>query len=82
ALLKPIDGPPKLYIFSSCVNMIREFKGYLWGNNDAPVKRDDHAMDELRYYVCNLTDKTQPQQKTWVQRDKERLYSQIRQGRL
>lgn len=43
--------PPKIYIFSTCVNMIREIKGYFWGNSDLPVKRDDHAMDELRYYV-------------------------------
>ncbi len=42
---------PDLYIFSNCTNMIREFKGYFWGNDEAPVKRDDHAMDELRYYL-------------------------------
>lgn len=80
ALLKPIEGLPKLYVFSCCVNMIREFKTYFWGNNDSPVKRDDHAMDELRYYVCNLTDKPVREEKTWVQRDKERLARQLKRG--
>ena len=31
--------------------MIREFKGYFWGAGESPVKRDDHAMDELRYFI-------------------------------
>ena len=43
--------PPAVYIFKNCVNFIREIKGYAWGKGDAPIKRDDHAMDEFRYYV-------------------------------
>lgn len=79
ALLKPLDGAPKLYIFSSCVNMIREIKGYFWGNGDTPVKKNDHAMDDLRYYVCSLADVEQPKPtKSWVQLDKERLYRRLR----
>lgn len=46
-------GRRRLFIFKNCVNMIREIKGYFWGNNDAPVKRDDHALDELRYYIMS-----------------------------
>lgn len=80
ALLKPLNGPPKLYVFASCVNMIREFKGYLWGGSDSPVKRDDHAMDELRYYVCSLTEQSNSPDKTWVQRDKERLSRALMRG--
>ena len=49
--LKRDNGLPDLYIFSNCVNMIREFKGYFWGAGESPVKRDDHAMDELRYFI-------------------------------
>ena len=33
--------------------MIREIKGYFWGNADVPIKKDDHSMDELRYYIMN-----------------------------
>ncbi len=51
SFLKRGNGEGNLYIFSSCVNMIEEFRGYAWANGDAPVKRDDHCMDELRYYI-------------------------------
>ena len=83
AMLKPLNSPPKLYIFSSCINMIREIKGYFWGNGDMPVKRDDHAMDELRYYVCSLSE-IQPEkpQKSVIQLDKERLSRKLHRGRL
>lgn len=45
--------PPRICIFRNCVQMIREIKGYYWGNGDAPVKADDHSMDELRYYLMS-----------------------------
>ncbi len=45
------NGTPDLYIFSNCKNMIAEFKSYSWGEGDSPVKRDDHCMDELRYFI-------------------------------
>lgn len=88
SLLKPLDGPPKLYVFSCCHHMISEFKGYFWGEGDSPIKKDDHAMDELRYYVCSLTDigafgrassarEIAAHEKTLVQRDKEKLFRDI-----
>lgn len=83
AMLRPLNGPPKLYIFSSCVNMLREIKGYFWGQGDTPVKRDDHAMDELRYYVCSLGDvKPEKPQKSVIQLDKERLARRLKRGGL
>lgn len=45
--------PPKIFIFKNCVNMIKEIKSYRWGNDDCPIKREDHAMDELRYYIMS-----------------------------
>ncbi len=51
--LKRDNGGGNLYIFSDCANMIEEFKGYFWAEGDAPVKRDDHCMDELRYYIMS-----------------------------
>ena len=47
------NGNRKLFIFKNCVNLIREIKGYFWGNDESPVKKDDHALDELRYYIMN-----------------------------
>lgn len=82
SMLKPLNGPPRLYIFSCCVNMIREIKGYFWGNGDAPVKRDDHAMDELRYYVCSVTESSEKPSKTWVQQDKEKLARRLKRSGL
>ena len=43
----------RIFIFSTCVNMIDEFKTYSWADGDTPVKRDDHCMDELRYYISS-----------------------------
>lgn len=45
------DGKPRLFIFESCVNLIREFKTYCWAGDGKPKKVDDHALDELRYYL-------------------------------
>lgn len=49
--LKRDNGLPDIFVFDTCTNMIAEFNGYFWADGDAPVKRDDHCMDELRYYV-------------------------------
>ncbi|MBR2433166.1 MAG: terminase family protein [Clostridia bacterium] len=77
--LKSASGETRIFIFKNCVNMIREIKGYVWGNGDAPIKRDDHAMDELRYYLMHknaMQDKSL--KKTVVQKNKESLYRKIR----
>lgn len=51
--LKQGNGCGNLYIFSTCVNMIEEFKTYTWSDGDLPKKVDDHCMDELRYYIMS-----------------------------
>jgi hypothetical protein len=72
------EGVPKIYIFKSCVNLIRELKGYFWGNGDAPVKKDDHSLDELRYYIMTKPSlEKKPQEKNAIQKDKERLIRRI-----
>ncbi len=79
AMLKPLNSPPKLFIFANCTNMIREIKGYFWGNDDKPVKRDDHAMDELRYYVCSLGENPKrPVEKSVIATDKEKLIRKLK----
>ena len=47
------QDPPRIFIFRNCVNLIRELKGYWWGDGDRPRKVDDHALDELRYFVMS-----------------------------
>lgn len=67
------DGP-RLYIFDSCVNLIRELKSYRWGAGDKPVKTDDHCLDELRYYLMSRPSPPKREcVKSEIQLDKERL---------
>lgn len=76
--LKVNDGRAKLYIFPNCVNLIRELKSYRWGEGDTPKKTDDHALDELRYYLMTRPENLPPKkQKTAIQKDKERLIRKI-----
>ena len=76
--LKVTDGRAKLYIFPSCVNLIRELKTYRWGDGDNPKKVDDHALDELRYYIITKPETLPPKKvKTEIQKDKERLIRKI-----
>lgn len=58
--LRRDNGTPDLFIFDNCVNLIREIKGYWWGEGDAPKKKDDHALDELRYFVMSRPAPSQP----------------------
>ena len=77
--LKNADGVSKLFIFKNCTNMIREIKSYFWGNNDAPIKKDDHAMDDLRYYIMSRPENVAPKlSKSLVQKDKERLMRKLK----
>lgn len=76
--LKIQDGKPKIYIFSCCENLIRELKCYRWGSGDTPKKTDDHALDELRYYIMTRPQNPVPTpKKTQIQKDKERLIRKI-----
>ena len=79
--LKSADGRVRLYIFKNCVNLIREFKSYWWGDGDNPIKKDDHALDELRYYLMTKPKNTPKVKKTEIQKDKERLARRLRLNR-
>ncbi len=44
----------KVKILSSCKNWVKEAQGYVWDSDesvDKPIKVNDHAMDESRYFV-------------------------------
>ena len=61
-----LDGIRKTYqalmrkeivICDNCTDAIREFSLYRWDANkpsDTVIKRDDHAMDDIRYFVSYL----------------------------
>ncbi len=47
----------RIRICRSCVDTAREFSLYRWSDDrtrDAPVKENDHAMDDIRYFVSTL----------------------------
>lgn len=47
----------KLRFHCSCRDIIREFHLYRWSEKagvDAPIKENDHAMDDMRYFVADM----------------------------
>ncbi len=47
----------KIKIHTSCKNTIREFGAYCWDDahaEDKPIKQNDHAMDEIRYFCYTV----------------------------
>ncbi len=48
-----------LYVCDECVNTIREIESYVWDpksalrGDDEPMKKDDHAVDALRYVIAS-----------------------------
>lgn len=82
AYLKNSLGESRLFIFNTCKNMIRELKGYRWGNGDSPVKVDDHSMDELRYYIMSRPENKRPKEEmNIIQKEKERLIRSLNRRR-
>jgi PBSX family phage terminase large subunit len=62
----------RLVICRGCVAALREFSLYVWdesGSRDAPVKQNDHAMDEIRYFAATVA--AEPEEgitALWVER--------------
>ena len=80
--LKDAEGNAHLFIFKNCVNLISELKSYWWGNDDAPVKKDDHCLDELRYYLMSRESLkvSQPKikQKNILQKNKAKMIKRLK----
>lgn len=76
--LKNAAGESKLFIFSCCINLIRELKKYYWGEGDIPKKEDDHALDELRYFIMTRPENKPPEpQKSIIAKDKEKRFRRL-----
>ena len=55
------NGNPHLLVHDCCRHLINEMEGYVWNvtrskadGPDVPLKRNDHAMDALRYICFRL----------------------------
>ena len=47
----------KIFFLQNCRDSIREFSLYRWSEKaqkDQPVKENDHAMDEIRYFAMEV----------------------------
>lgn len=46
----------RIVICDNCVDSIREFSLYRWDEKgpDIPIKENDHAMDDIRYFVATI----------------------------
>ncbi|MCI9122309.1 MAG: PBSX family phage terminase large subunit [Oscillibacter sp.] len=47
----------RIVLCGTCADCLREMAQYRWdprGDGDAPLKREDHAMDDLRYFAMDL----------------------------
>ena len=50
----------EIRISPGCTDTLREFTLYAWDDKagkDAPLKENDHAMDDIRYFVSTVIDK-------------------------
>lgn len=61
----PYTGKPKLYVYDRCKTLIEEFAKYRWRENrsevsdkDQPIKKDDHCLDALRYFILTHYDES------------------------
>lgn len=65
------EGMPKMFVFSACTNVIREFETYRWKEKsvtqaqdlnepDIPEKANDHIMDALRYFAVSYKGQSKP----------------------
>lgn len=81
ARVKEYFAADKIKIFPCCKNLIRELKNYRWGVGDVPIKKDDHALDELRYYIMSRPHNQKPTPMlTEIEKDKARLIRRMGKG--
>lgn len=61
-LVAGLIGAGRLRVHTSCTHLLRELPGYMWDpqaaakGDDAPLRRDDHSLDALRFAVYATRD--------------------------
>uniref|UniRef100_A0A6H1ZGL5 Putative terminase n=1 Tax=viral metagenome TaxID=1070528 RepID=A0A6H1ZGL5_9ZZZZ len=70
-----VEHPPKIHIFSTCTNLIRELKdAVIETKRDGSVTEDmdprcsDHSLDEFRYVLTQMREGHTPRQKSFMER--------------
>lgn len=74
-----LSTPPKIHIFDTCVNMIRTLP-VLQHDDKHPEDLDstgeDHAADELRYFLRTLREKKAPKAETAIEKRIRQMHEQ------
>ena len=58
-------------ICERCTDCLREMDLYVWdleAGGDRVVKKNDHAMDDIRYFAAGISKLTQSLGAAWVER--------------
>ena len=61
----------RIRICRGCDDALREFYQYRWDDRagrEAPLKQNDHAMDDIRYFAAGISKPAQPLGAAWVER--------------
>lgn len=61
----------RIRICRGCNDTVREFYQYRWderAGKEAPLKQNDHAMDDIRYFAAGISKLTQSLGAAWVER--------------
>ncbi|QWS68121.1 terminase large subunit [Gordonia phage VanLee] len=65
-LMSSLFGRGRLKVSSRCTRLIREIPGYSWdpratdSGEDVPIKKDDHAIDSVRYALVSTEGRWRP----------------------
>lgn len=72
--------PARIFIFKTCPNLIKEIKSYRYDSGERPKKCNDHALDELRYYVMSKPQAKEEKKtsESLIARDKRMLIKKLR----
>jgi len=73
-LFRSNSGVRKLFVFAHCVRLIQELRGYFWGDNNRPVKKDDHCLDALRYFCMASAEDTKHEPQSPVAKSKPTIF--------
>ena len=73
------DTKPRLRIFDTCINMIRTLPSLVYDPlnlQDVDTNGEDHAADDLRYFLQTLRDQKSPKPMTSAERKMKWLKEQ------
>ena len=71
SLFADATGTRRLFIFKNCVHLIKELRSYYWGDDERPVKKNDHCIDALRYAITAMEREIKPRASPLLDKKRE-----------